>query len=544
MGQWTSAAKTETIVDPLNGEPFLHVPATSQGELGPFLTSLASTPKTGLHNPFKNVERYQMLARVSDKAARALREPAINDYFTRLIQRTSPKSYAQAAGEVNVTAAFFDNFSGDNVRYLARGFCVPGDHRGQMSNGHRFPFGPVTLITPFNFPIEIPVLQMMGALYMGNRPTIKVDSKVSVVMEQFLRMLHACGLPLEDVDMLNCDGPTMNALLLAGQPRMTLFTGSSRVSEKLAKDLHGRIKVEDAGFDWKVLGPDVPTSRSARAYVAWTSDQDAYACSGQKCSAQSILFAHSKWVRAGIYDSLRELAARRKLSDLTVGPVLTWTTAAMLEHVAKLTKIPGAKVLFGGRELTNHTIPAQYGAIEPTAVFVPLSELIKEEHYGLCTTEVFGPFQVVTEWADEELPMVLNALERMSHHLTAAVVSNDPLFWCVTAPHTLTGILAYTHTGHSLPLPPRLPQRRSDGPHGQRHVLHGPARAHDGRTAEPLVWPLGRPPRRGHRHEGGDPARVVLPPRGHQRHRPHRGGLDGPQPHVKPEQRAAIFLHE
>lgn len=38
---------------------------------------------------------------------------------------------------------------------------------------------------------------------------------------------------------------------------MTLFTGSSRVAEKLAVDLKGRVKLEDAGFDWKILGPDV-----------------------------------------------------------------------------------------------------------------------------------------------------------------------------------------------------------------------------------------------------------------------------------------------
>lgn len=44
---------------------------------------------------------------------------------------------------------------------------------------------------------------------------------------------------------------------MQAKPRMTLFTGSSRVAEKLAVDLNGRIKLEDAGFDWKILGPDV-----------------------------------------------------------------------------------------------------------------------------------------------------------------------------------------------------------------------------------------------------------------------------------------------
>ena len=87
------------------------------------------------------------------------------------------------------------------------------------------------------------------------------------------------------------------------------FTGSSRVAEHLATKTRGKIRVEDAGFDWKILGPDVTNVD----YVAWTSDQDAYAASGQKCSAQSIVFVHENWVKAGFIDKIRALAARRKL---------------------------------------------------------------------------------------------------------------------------------------------------------------------------------------------------------------------------------------
>lgn len=36
----------------------------------------------------------------------------------------------------------------------------------------------MAIITPFNFPLEIPVLQLLGALFMGNKPLLKVDSKV------------------------------------------------------------------------------------------------------------------------------------------------------------------------------------------------------------------------------------------------------------------------------------------------------------------------------------------------------------------------------
>ena len=69
-----------------------------------------------------------------------------------------------------------------------------------------------------------------------------------------------------------------------------------------------QIFLEDAGFDWKVLGPDA--RQQDLDYVAWQCDQDAYACSGQKCSAQSIMFAHSNWVGLGLFDRMKELAGR------------------------------------------------------------------------------------------------------------------------------------------------------------------------------------------------------------------------------------------
>ena len=48
---------------------------------------------------------------------------------------------------------------------------------------------------------------------------------------------------------------------------------------------------------------------------------------------------------------------------------------------------------FGGKPLEGHSIPEVYGAIQPTAVFVPIDQLVKDEHFELVTTEVFGPFQ-------------------------------------------------------------------------------------------------------------------------------------------------------
>lgn len=421
-GEWCDAPKHRNdIPDPLHGGAFLNIPDTEDYQ--PFIDSLKRCPKTGLHNPFANPDRYVMLGRVCARAGALLGEPGVEDYFTRLIQRVMPKSWNQALGEVTVTRIFLENFAGDGVRFLGRGFSNPGDHDGQESRGYRWPFGPVAVVAPFNFPLEIPALQVMGALFMGNRPLVKVDSKVSAVFEQFLRMLIHCGLPATDVDLIHCRGARMGKLINEARDvlRLVQFTGSSTVAEHVAAEMQGRVRLEDAGFDWKVIGPDFQPEWAD--YVAWQCDQDAYNATGQKCSAESIVFVHDNW-RDALLPKFETLAARRKLDDLTVGPVLSWTTERMQAHVAKISALPGAKLLFGGKPLEGHSIPACYGTLEPTAVEVPL-ETLAGEHFELVTTELFGPFQVVVGYGDKDLPVVLDILERISHHLTAAVVSND-----------------------------------------------------------------------------------------------------------------------
>jgi 1-pyrroline-5-carboxylate dehydrogenase len=424
-GQWQDGTNFRSdIPDPMNGQAFLQVPDTVDHD--PFIENLLACPKSGLHNPFKKPERYVMLGRACARAAAILAEPEVESYFTKLIQRVIPKSWQQCRAEVTVTRIFLENFAGDGVRFLGRGFSNPGDHSGQESRGYRWPHGPVAIVAPFNFPLEIPALQLMGALFMGNKPLVKVDSKVSVVIEQFMRLLITAGLPAEDVDLIHCSGRHMGDLLerVRNDIRLVQFTGSSGVAERISAMVNGRVKLEDAGFDWKVIGPDY--QERWLEYVAWQCEQDAYNATGQKCSAQSILFVHENWADH-LLPRMAELAARRTLEDLTVGPVLTWTNRRIQSHVDAVLAVSGARLLFGGKPLEDHQIPDCYGAWEPTAIEVPVAAL-EGDHFDLVTTELFGPFQIVVRYGDQDLPAVLDALERISHHLTAAVVSADVEF--------------------------------------------------------------------------------------------------------------------
>ena len=60
-------------------------------------------------------------------------------------------------------------------------------------------------------------------------------------------------------------------------------------------------------------------------------------------------------------------------------------------------------------------------------------------YYNLVTTELFGPFQILTSYGDNDHYTLLSILEKMENHLTAAVVSNDILFLDKILGNTING---------------------------------------------------------------------------------------------------------
>ncbi len=151
--------------------------------------------------------------------------------------------------------------------------------------------------------------------------------------------------------------------------------------------------------------------------------------SGQKCSAQSIMFMHKNWNKTNLLDQIKAQAEKRNLKDLTIAPVMTWNNEKIKAHVDQVLLLDGAKLICGGKPLEEkHSIPSQYGSFQPTLVYVPLKHFNNRAKYNLLTTELFGPFSIVSEFGTSKTEHVLKYLENMTHHLTAAVVSNDPIF--------------------------------------------------------------------------------------------------------------------
>ena len=104
---------------------------------------------------------------------------------------------------------------------------------------------------------------------------------------------------------------------------------------------------------------------------------------------------------------------------------MTWNNEAIKEHIDAVLALDGTELLFGGVPLKGHSIPSIYGAYEPTAIKVPLKHFRGQKKRNLLTTELFGPFQIVVEYGDKDLDFLLDTINNLPHHLTAACVSND-----------------------------------------------------------------------------------------------------------------------
>lgn len=81
QGEWKSTAQQKEIVDPLTGKVMLTQPDTQINETQPFIDDLKSCPKSGLHNPFKNKERYLMLGEVCRKLVESMQDKAVWEFF-------------------------------------------------------------------------------------------------------------------------------------------------------------------------------------------------------------------------------------------------------------------------------------------------------------------------------------------------------------------------------------------------------------------------------------------------------------------------------
>jgi acyl-CoA reductase-like NAD-dependent aldehyde dehydrogenase len=321
------------------------------------------------------------------------------------------KPIRDARGEVGRLVDTFRIAAEESVRIA--GEVLPLDisarARGYRGMWKRVPVGPCSLISPFNFPLNLAAHKIAPAIAAGCPFVLKPASLTPVGALLIGEALAETRLPKGSFSILPT--PREGAELFTTDERLRLlsFTGSPEVGWDL-KARAGRKKVvlELGGNAAVVVEPDAALDDAVRR-IAF----GAFYQSGQSCISVQRILAHE-----AIYPELRErlVAATRALKmgdprdpEVTIGPMISEKEAARLEGWIHEAVAAGGRLLCGGG---RKGVMLEATLLED----VPGRELV------VCR-EAFGPVAVLSRYSDFEA--ALAEVNDSAYGLQAGIFTRD-----------------------------------------------------------------------------------------------------------------------
>lgn len=232
------------------------------------------------------------------------------DELAALVTAEHGKVLSDAAGEV---ARGLENieFAAGLIQHLK------GDYSEQVATGvdvHsvKQPVGVVACITPFNFPVMVPLWMVSNAIACGNTVLLKPSEKDPSAALLLAELFTEAGLPAGVLNVVNGDKEAVDAILASPVVRSVSFVGSTPIARSIyerASALGKRVQALGGAKNHMVVLPDADIAAAADAAVS-----AAYGSAGERCMAVSVLVAVG-----GVGDSL-VLAIQDRIAKLTIGP--------------------------------------------------------------------------------------------------------------------------------------------------------------------------------------------------------------------------------
>jgi aldehyde dehydrogenase (NAD+) len=278
----------------------------------------------------------------------------------------------------------------------------------------RRPLGVVGLITPWNFPIAIPVWKLAPALIYGNTVVLKLGYEAPRTGLHVAECFAEAGLPPGVLNVLTGSGAKAGAELVRNEGvRAISFTGSVAVGRSVREEATARdcrVQLELGGHNPLIVMADAELDRAVEAAYA-----GAFWSAGQKCTATRRIF-----VEEPVYDEFRHrLLARIDTGkvgdpadpDVEVGPVVN--EGAFEEILAAIDRARSAGTLLAGGERASE----EAYLIAPT-----LFEGLPDDAELSCE-EVFGP--VTSLYRFTTLDEAIERANAVRFGLSAALFTRD-----------------------------------------------------------------------------------------------------------------------
>jgi RHH-type transcriptional regulator, proline utilization regulon repressor / proline dehydrogenase / delta 1-pyrroline-5-carboxylate dehydrogenase len=345
--------------------------------------------------------------------------------------RECAKPWDEADGDVCEAIDFLEFYARGAVA-LDRGkalFQVPGE-RNEMRYAPR---GVVAVISPWNFPIAIPMGMVSAGLATGNAVVLKPAEQSPGCGYMVVRALREAGVPPEVISLLPGEGDAGAALVRHPGVHTIAFTGSGPVGLEIIRSAAEpgahhlkRVVAEMGGKNCVIVDSDADLDDAVPAVVS-----SAFVYAGQKCSAASRVLVHE-----AIADALLERVAgavevlvvgQADTFGIDVPPVIEHDAQARVERYRALARDQGRIAAERTDGLPNHG-----WFVAPTvAADLPVDSPVLNE-------EIFGPLLAIERVRDVDAAM--DRVEELSFALTGGLFCRNP--------HTVERVVRRTPVGN------------------------------------------------------------------------------------------------
>jgi acyl-CoA reductase-like NAD-dependent aldehyde dehydrogenase len=411
-GKWVSSDSGETFES--------RNPANRDEIVGTFPRSRAAEVDAAVRAA-KDAYRDWMLTPVPERGDYLMRAGLIleqrKEELSELMTREMGKTLKESRGDVQEGIDFLFYMAGEGRRFF--GQTTPSELRNKFSMTVRHPIGVVGLITPWNFPIAIPIWKIAPAIVSGCTSVFKPAEDTPLLATLLVQAFEEVGLPPGVLNLVHGMGEEAGAALVEhSDVRAISFTGSLEVgrmiNEKCGRMMK-RCSLELGSKNVLIVMPDAEMDLAVES-AAW----GAFATSGQRCTATSRLVVHDA-ARDEFTEKLLARVRGMKVGsglepDVELAPVINEKQKQRVLEYIEVGKREGAKVLTGGEELTGDGYD-KGNFIAPT-VFDEMTRNMR-----IAQEEIFGPVTGIIR--TDDVDDAIEIANSVQYGLSAAIYTHD-----------------------------------------------------------------------------------------------------------------------
>jgi malonate-semialdehyde dehydrogenase (acetylating)/methylmalonate-semialdehyde dehydrogenase len=223
----------------------------------------------------------------------------------------------------------------------------------------RQPLGVFAIVTPYNFPVMIPLWFWPFAVATGNVVVLKPSERDPLTHQRVVELAAEAGLPAGVLNVVHGDQSAVEALLDHPDIKGVSFVGSSAVAKSLyarAAAAGKRVQALGGAKNHLIILPDADLDASSAAAVA-----SAYGATGQRCLAGSIVVGVGEAYRP-VRERILDAAATQRLGSgldptVTMGPLISRPHRERVAGYVSAGMKEGATLLVDGRNAAVKSLP-------------------------------------------------------------------------------------------------------------------------------------------------------------------------------------------